>query len=324
MPTRSAGGDDDVVDLEQVFLGNIQAAELGKALFENETSTHGVFHRGGLLEDFLQHEVRIAAPFDLLQVPLDTSDGLVANRRIEVEHLVTVAGDHGDIAIVEIDHVARVREYRRRVRSDEVFPVADTDQQRATVAGGHDFVLLVAGDGRESVGTVALPQRFDHGRFKVARVGHLNQMGEHFGVGVRLEHVTACFQPRLERRGVLDDAVVHDRDLAVLARMRMRIRHRRRAVRRPPGMGNAHRAQRGIVGDHRFESSDLARGTSGFQTFAVHDGDARRVIPPVLEALEPFKQHRSRDPITNVADDSAHGRSRSRVIRGPTTAPGPA
>ena len=324
MPARAARGDNDVVDLEQVFLRDVQTTELGEPFFENQSAAHGVFYRGRLLEDFLQHEVRIATALNLLQVPVDARHGLIADRRVEIEHPVATARHDGDIAVVEIDHVACVRQNSRRVGGDEVLAVTDADQQRAAFSGGHDLVLFVARDHGKTVRAVALTQRLDYCGFEVAGIRHLDEMGEHFGVGVGLAHVAARFQSRLQGGGILNDAIVHHGDLAVLARVRVRILFGWRTVGGPAGVRDTHRTLRRILRDRRFEPGDLARRAARFHAFAVHDGDARRVVATILEALEPFEQHGGGDAITNVADDSAHGRSRSRVIRAPTAAPGPA
>ena len=112
VPARATGGDGDVVDLEQLFLADIQSTELGKTLFENKPPTHRVLDGHRLLEDLLEHEMRITAALDLLQVPLDAADRLVANHRVEVDDLVTLARDHGDLTIIEVHDLSRVRENR--------------------------------------------------------------------------------------------------------------------------------------------------------------------------------------------------------------------
>jgi hypothetical protein len=81
-------------------------------------------HRGGLLEDLLEHEVRVAAALDLREIPVDALTGLSCSAESRSRMLVAVAREHGDFAIVEVDHLARVREDGRGVGGEVVLAVA--------------------------------------------------------------------------------------------------------------------------------------------------------------------------------------------------------
>ena len=58
---RAAAGQDDAADIAQLRRSHVQAAELGGAFLEAEPAAHRVAHRAGLLEDFLEHVVRVIA-----------------------------------------------------------------------------------------------------------------------------------------------------------------------------------------------------------------------------------------------------------------------
>jgi hypothetical protein len=64
-------------------------------------------------------------------------------------------------------------------------------------------------------------------------------MREHFGVGLRVKGVAFALELVAERGVVLDHAVVHERELAALIKVRMRFGIADAAVRRPARVGDA-------------------------------------------------------------------------------------
>ena len=66
----------------------------------------------------------------------------------------------------------------------------------------------------------------------------VHEMRDRLAVGLRLERIPCRSKAVAQRLEVLDDAVVHDRDL-VVRDVRMRVDRRRRAVRRPPRVRDA-------------------------------------------------------------------------------------
>jgi hypothetical protein len=65
----------------------------------------------------------------------------------------------------------------------------------------------------------------------------LDQVGDDFGIRLRRERVSLCEQLDAQRGMVLDDAVVHHRDIA--GDMRMRVTGIGCAMRGPAGVRNA-------------------------------------------------------------------------------------
>ena len=64
-------------------------------------------------------------------------------------------------------------------------------------------------------------------------------MRDHFGVGLRLEHITERFEPCTLLFVIFDNAVMHHGNIA-LREMRMRVAFGHAAVGRPTGMADAH------------------------------------------------------------------------------------
>ena len=74
-----------------------------------DTASHAVSQAFGLLEDFLQHEVRIAALLYLAQVDVDGLDGQFLLFAQDADHLQVFAqSDDGDVAILQIDHLVGI------------------------------------------------------------------------------------------------------------------------------------------------------------------------------------------------------------------------
>ena len=76
----------------------------------------------------------IAALFGRLNVPRDAGNGLFDRLAGAVKDGITVGTHLGELPIVEIDHIFRVRHERRDVGGKEVLARADADDERAAVA----------------------------------------------------------------------------------------------------------------------------------------------------------------------------------------------
>jgi hypothetical protein len=128
---------------------------------------------------------------------------------------------------------------------------------------------------------------------------------------------------------VLDDAVVHEADARRLGRIaaavepteagvrgvharpgrevRVRVVHRRRAVRGPARVRDTG-ARGDAIGAHAGLELGHARGAARApQPAALVHGDAAGVIAAVFEPLQALDQHRNDVARADGADDSTHG-----------------
>jgi hypothetical protein len=231
----------------------VEPAELRRAVLDNETPAHGVLHRLGLLEDLLEHEVRKAAALDGAEVPVDAVHLAGARDGVDVEHAIAAGLEHGHVAVLEVDDLARVRKDRRHVGGDEVLVLAEPEEERAPLARGNDLVRVDRRDHGDPVRPLHLPQRLEHRILEVAVEALLDQVREHLGVGIRREDVAAPLEHLLEDGRVLDDPVMHHRDGAVLAHVRVRILLVRRPVGRPSRMRDPRRPFHGRGDEERLE-----------------------------------------------------------------------
>ena len=132
-----------------------------------------------------------------------------------------------------------------------------------------------------------------------------DHVGERLGVGVADQLDAPAGERVPELLGVLDDAVVHDRDAALGVGVRMGVHLVRLTVGGPPGVADADGGP-GAVADPVPEVLDPARRLGDLEPVPVDDGQAGRVVAAVLQAPQPLEQHRHRVPAADVPHDSAH------------------
>ena len=106
---------------------------------------------------------------------------------------------------------------------------------------------------------------------------------------------------------ILDDAVVDDRDLLILAHMRMGISVGRAAVGCPAGVTDpGRRPGQRILAEQDLEVDELACLLAHLEASVRDDRDPRRVITAVFEATEAGYHDLESLLLTDVANDSAH------------------
>ena len=219
---------------------------------------------------------------------------------------VAVRPDLGAVAVLEVDDATRDLQERRDVGRGEVFALAEPEEKGRTTPGDDDCLGVARRDHGD--GKCALQLRNGlHGRGKerIARLAMLgDEVRDHLRIGVGTEFVAGFLQALADRLVVLDDAVVHEGDVA--RHMRMRIALGRRAVRRPPGVRDAGRAADVLRLGLRGELGHAARGADPFNGPVVDDRDARGVVAAVLEAPQPLDEDRNDVAPRGGADDAAH------------------
>ncbi len=102
---------------------------------------------------------------------------------------------------------------------------------------------------------------------------------------------------------------MHQRQPARTAQVRVRVDVVGRAVGGPPGVPDPGRRlhQRGVR-DRLLQVGELAGPLVRVDPPVGHEGDARGVVAPVLEAAQPLDDDTLRLLVSDIAHDSAHGR----------------
>ena len=105
---------------------------------------------------------------------------------------------------------------------------------------------------------------------------------------------------------VLDDAVVHDDDLAGAVLVRMGVLFSRPAVRGPARVADAVDAFERLRVDRLLEVHELARASAALDLPVADDGDARRVVTAIFEPPQSVDEDGHNFLRAEITDDSAH------------------
>ncbi len=186
----AAGEDQDRIDIgEQV--GGFGAEDAGLDALAAADDFQGVGQRFGLLEDFLLHVVLVGTEFDGGGGELRDMHRALDRGAVEAGDLDTGCGQLGDVAIFQIDHVARDLEQGRGVGGGVVAFFPEAEQQRRAFAGDDDLAGLGVVDDGDGVGAdqaaAGDPDGGEQVGFALER--GFDQVADAFGVGVGGEDV---------------------------------------------------------------------------------------------------------------------------------------
>ncbi len=216
------------------------------------------------------------------------------------------AGEHGPIAVLEIDDLVGEGRQRDGVGAHEHLALADADGERAALARHDHQIIIAAEDHGDGKGALQPLQRVEGGAHGIGAGFHLpaDQMRDDFGIGIAGESGAALLQLLLQLAEILDDAVMHDRD--VLGHMRMRVRLGGLAVCRPAGVADAGLAEQRLAGQARFEIAQLAFGATPAERAVLDGGNARGVVAAIFKPLQCVDQLTRNGAFTEDANNAAH------------------
>ncbi len=318
----AARHDDDLVDLAELVLADPDLVELQGA-GGVVAAQRRVRDRPRLLVDLLAHEPVEAVLLGGREVPVDVVGLGLGGRAVEVGDLDALAGDRDDLVLAELERVAGVLDEGGHVGGEEVLAVPDPDHERG-VAAGADHAVGVLGvhrDERERALEAAAHVLHRLGEVRAGGDLGLDEVRRDLGVGLRAQVVAGRLELGAQPGEVLDDAVVHERDPAVLAEVRVRVAVVGGAVRGPARVADAgHRRGQRLVGERLVEVADLARAL--LERDPAVDGERHPggVVAAVLEPPESLDHHSLGLLRAHVTDDSTHGRNSTGG--GPRSPPG--
>ena len=132
-------------------------------------------------------------------------------------------------------------ENRRRVGRDEELVLANPHDDGRPVADRDDFFRVLGRDRHEGKEPPHVQERSPRSLLELVVGPHflLDQVRDDFGIRFGDEFVAELLQLVLQVEVVLDDAVVHDDDLAGAVLVRMGVLFSRPAMRSPAGVADA-------------------------------------------------------------------------------------
>ncbi|CUJ06086.1 Uncharacterised protein [Achromobacter xylosoxidans] len=304
----AAGQDQQRVDVLEDLVG-VVAEQLGR---DGLDVLQRVADGARLLEDFLLHVVAVGAEFSRAGVHL---------HGMHLAFHILAVGVHDpdarqlqvdDVAVFQVDDLVGGAGQRQRVRGQEVLVLAHPHHQRRTLARADHAVRFVTAEHGDGVGAMQAAHGVLHGLEQVAGIQVVDQVRDHFGVGLAFEDVAHGLQLGAQFVVVLDDAVVHQRDarlvIAQVREMRVGIMRGRHAVRGPAGVGDAGETLHLVLRD-LFGQLGHALGAARAAQVAVGvDGDAAGVIAAVFQPLQAFDQDRGDVALGDGANNAAHRR----------------
>ncbi len=101
---------------------------------------------------------------------------------------------HGELAVVQVHDAARVARERGRVGCNEHLVVAEAENHGAAVACHDERLRLLCVEHGKTVGARHEPQCSAHALLERVAGHRGDEMGENFGIRLRLEHDALRFQ----------------------------------------------------------------------------------------------------------------------------------
>ena len=259
-----------------------------------------------LLVNLLGHEMAMVALVDEHDRGQRLEHGAVHDRALGVVDFGAGAADDGAVAVLQIADGIGERGKRNRIGADVHRAVAEADRQRRAFARADQEVLL-AGKQKGERESAAQPRqrrlhRFD--RRQPVFEFLADQMGDDLAIGFGGELGALALQLAPQLAEILDDAVVHDREL--VGGVRMRVVLGRPAVRRPAGVADADRSRQRLARELQFQILEFALGTPSRQRAVLERGDAGGIVAAVFEALERVDEKRCDRLTADDSDNAAH------------------
>ncbi len=264
-----------------------------------------------LFQNLLKHEMGIAPLLGRGRVPADAAVLLLQGGSLAVKHVHALGRQHGDLPVVHIGHVPGVPENGRGVGGDKVFPPAESDDEGAVLPGGNQGVGVVGADDAKGVGPLDPPQAASHGLQHISAlpVVEFQEVGHHLGVRLGGKGRPLPGELLFQLQVVFDDAVMYQGNFSVPADVGMGVHVVGLPMGGPAGVPDAQGSLQ-VHAPVRQVRQDLEPplGFADLQALCLRaDGDARRVIPPVLHLTQALQQHRGRLLFPYKTNDSTHG-----------------
>ncbi len=226
---------------------------------------------------------------------------------LRVADLDAAAMDHRPVAVFEIaDRVGEGRQ-RNRVGAEIHLAAAMPDRERRAAARADHQVVFAGKDEGERESAAQTRQRLLHGVDRRHALLHLrgDELRDDFGVGLGAELDAGLFQLFAQFAEILDDAVMHDREL--VGRVRMRVGLVRAAMRRPARMADAGHAGERLAVEFDFEIFQLAFGAAALEMTVLDGRDARGIVAAIFKPPQRIDQLAGNRLAPQNSDNPAHG-----------------
>ena len=276
-----------------------------------QAAAHGVTHDGRLLVNFLHHEVVEASLLDAVEVHLQLLhvwDSIHIIDGLDMQFLTQLDADN--LFIFKVYHLLRAAHDRRGIGSDEILTIADADDHGTALAGGNQLVGMVFLHDGDGVCTHHMVEGNANSLEEVDMLTELHvfdEVGEHLGVGRRLEGEATFLQFLAETQVVLDDTVVNQSDIARLRAMGMGVHLVRLAVGGPAGVRNADVTADILRRSEGLQIGDLALSFIYVEFVGlVEECHTSAVVATVFKALQALNEDGIGLLMAYISNNSTH------------------
>ena len=224
--------------------GKAQRRQFNPCIGKIKPTAQGISEATPLLEDLFLHVVGKFTFFGGLGIPLNRY-ALFGQRcagKIRVGD--PIACQQRDLLIFQKGHLAGVLQQGRNVAGNKHFPLTQPNRNPAGIAQarGDQLIRVILTEHHNRAGATQIRQRFAHGGHQIATativVIAVNEVDDHFGVGVTMKGVTFALQPTAQRRKVFDNAVLDNNKATIGAAMGVGVALTGGTVRGPTRMAN--------------------------------------------------------------------------------------
>ncbi|MFM1941608.1 MAG: hypothetical protein RI897_590 [Verrucomicrobiota bacterium] len=231
VPAGTTGINEDAIHGAELGGGHVEAAEVGRGFLLVEAAAERIFEGAWLLKDLLEHVVSVRSLLGFLGLEIELADAVSGCSGVSALDLEPVGMDCDDVMIVEIDHLLGVGDNCGCIAGEEIFPLADTDDEGGASSGSDDDVGMVVAEDGDAVGAHDIGEGVHHGLgewvgFRVLKgmavgavgahffVMDADEVGEDLGIGCAVERMPLGCELFPQRLEVFDNAVVYERDAA--------------------------------------------------------------------------------------------------------------
>src|SRR3989338_4554084 len=234
MIRSAARHDNNAIDRTQTFFHCAESPEFGHSLFEDKPPAQSIRETFRLLENFLEHEMRVAAVFGNCFIPLERQFLFFPFPTGERLHHIPVTSNDCDLIVVEVYDALHIPHQGRHIGRDKHFSASDTEYQWAAQTRSQHYFWILSRDGDDTIRAFQLPERFYKRLFK-GKLFHLlfKEMSNNLCICLGTKLMSSLLENIFEPAIIFNDAVVHHRYIAATISMRVSVPLRWLAMRRP-------------------------------------------------------------------------------------------
>ena len=303
MHGRAAAHQMHRTDAAQHLIGELRDAQVRHAVLHAGTDRSRDGRR--LLVDLLEHEVRVAALFGCLHIPVRRQHRALHRLGKFIVEADALGRAHGHVALFQHAVATGILEQGRDIRRYEVFALAPAHDERAFALDCKDGVRAVPEQHSQRIAAPHLGQCFLQRPQRVAGVAAVDELDQHLGVGFALKGIAFGNQTFLEDAVIFNDAVVHDAHPR--GGMRVAVHVAGLTVGSPPGVPNAAEALcQSLCGQFLAQLCQPPLALYHADAAVQSQRNPRRIVPAVLQFFQTVQQHILCAALADITNNATH------------------